>query len=101
MEVGSVAELETGCVTELEAGSVAEFLSEVSTEDLFGAGAYSIIRSRTFSTLRPVLAETGIISEGSQPKRLMISLETRSTSAAGRSTLLITGIMVRFCSIAR
>ena len=67
----------------------------------FGLGALLIIASSTASTLRPVLAETGIISSFLQPRRLIISFETFSTSAAGRSILLITGIIVRSCSRAR
>jgi hypothetical protein len=49
----------------------------------------------------PVFAETDIISDLSQPNRFTISFVTFSMFAAGRSILLIIGIMSRLFSIAK
>ena len=49
----------------------------------------------------PAFALTGIAKDASIPRTSSISSLTRSTSAEGRSILLITGIISKFCSIAR
>ena len=59
------------------------------------------IASSTSTTPSPVLAEIRSASPGSPPIRSAISPATRSGSAPGRSTLLITGISSSPFSIAR
>jgi len=59
------------------------------------------IASNTSGTPLPVLAEIQSASSGSVPSRSAISWATRSGSAPGRSTLLITGISSSPFSIAR
>ena len=49
----------------------------------------------------PSLAETWIAANGSSPRSRSISSLTRSTSADGRSILLMTGTTSRSNSIAR
>ena len=78
-------------------GEVADWSFAVGAGDLGsrvrGAGAAVTRRSRMRLMLRPVLAETAIISSGEQPSRLTSWDLTRSTSAAGRSILLMTGMI--------
>ncbi len=52
---------------------------------------FSTIPSSTSSIPIPFLAGDGIAAKGSSPKSASISSRTRSTSAAGRSILLMTG----------
>jgi hypothetical protein len=59
-----------------------------------------ITASRIVSTFSHVFADTGIISDPSHPRRFTISAVTFATSADGRSTLLITGIISRLFSSA-
>ena len=49
----------------------------------------------------PSFALTAIAIEASIPKTSSISCFTRSTSAEGKSILLIIGMISKFCSIAR
>ena len=65
-----------------------------------GGGTNSTIASSTLSIPSPVFALTGIAIEQSIPKISSISCLTLSTSAEGKSILLITGIISKFCSIA-
>ena len=60
-----------------------------------GSGIRSTIASRTFSTLVPTFAETGMMSASSHQIRETISRVTRGISALGRSILFRTGIMTR------
>ena len=66
-----------------------------------GAGTSSVTRSRSASTPSPVLPETRSTSSGLPPIRLASSLAYFSGSAAGRSILLSTGMIVRSWSRAR
>ncbi len=49
----------------------------------------------------PSFADAGIASSPSITSSSSISPLTRGTSAAGKSILLMTGMMVRFCASAR
>ena len=66
-----------------------------------GAGPLSTTASSILSTPYPVFPLASIISSLEHPSRFIISAAVFSTSAAGKSTLFITGIIVRSCSIAR
>ena len=65
-----------------------------------GGGTVSTIRSSSSGTPCPVLPETLRMSSTSQPMREAISSACFSGSAAGRSILLRTGMMVRSPSMA-
>ncbi len=66
-----------------------------------GGGTTSTMRSRTCSTLRPVLALTSRAREQSRPMISSISCLMRGTSALGRSILFRTGMISRLWSRAR
>ena len=66
-----------------------------------GAGIFSTMASSTASTFSPVLALILGASLASRPITSSISAATRSGSALGRSTLLITGKTSRSWSRAR
>lgn len=88
--VGEVADW--GLAAEAEEGDFAVGAGDLRPR-VRGAGAEVTRRSRMRLMLRPVLAETAMISSGEQPSRLMSWDLTRPTSAAGRSILLMTGMI--------
>ena len=72
-----------------------------SFEVSFGGGTNFTIASSMSSMPIPAFALAGIACSASIPRISSISSFTLSTSADGRSILLITGIISRFWSIAR
>ncbi len=63
--------------------------------------AFFTICSITWSMLRPVFAEMRGASSAGMPMTSSISLQTRSGSALGKSTLLITGLKALSSPVAK